>query len=73
MNSDGSAQKYTNKNYRDNDIHSTSLHLPFSVIMHVLSLILGKRILPIQYISAILWFCMWENSYLYIYMTCEGG
>ena len=43
MNSDGSAQKYTNKNYRDNDIHSTSLHLLFSVIMHVLVVIdIGK-------------------------------
>ena len=53
INSDGSAQKYTNKNYRDNDIHSTSSHLLFSVIMHVLSLMLGERMLPIQYVSVI--------------------
>ena len=28
---------YTSKNYRENDIHSTSVHLLFSVIMHVLA------------------------------------
>ena len=36
---DGRAKKYTNKICRDNHIHYTSLHLLFSIITHLLSLI----------------------------------
>ena len=64
--------------FRDNDMHFTSLRLFFSMIVHVLSLILTPiweseyfwfRML-IQYVDAILsvfWLCMLEK---FLYLIC---
>ena len=63
--------------FRDNDMHSISSRLLFSIIVHIFSLIL----MPIYMESGYFWFsmlmlsfqsfwlCMWEK---FLYLICEG-